>query len=104
MAEPRPVPRRGDRRNQVDPVSGTEAAPHDWGRRDLVAAVYDRIVVTSEGFVSARLTEDALVHGMAWALPEVVAGARPEGDGHPRATTRIPIEGAGHWRRALRTA
>ena len=24
--------------------------------------------------------------------------------GHPRATTRIPIEGAGHWRRALRTA
>ena len=76
----------------------------DEERRDLVAAVYDRIVVTSEGFVSARLTEDALVHGMAWALPEVVAGARPEGDGHPRATTRIPIEGAGHWRRALRTA
>lgn len=76
----------------------------DEERRDLVAAVYDRIVVTSEGFVSARLTEDALAHGMAWALPEVVAGARPEGDGHPRATTRIPIEGAGHWRRALRTA
>lgn len=76
----------------------------DEGRRSIVAAVYERITVTSEGFVGARLTPDAVAHGLLFALPQVVAGARPEGDGHPRATTIITLEGAREWRRALRTA
>lgn len=97
----------------VDPdhaVAWVRALPDLWrstsdeGRRGIVASVYERITVTSEGFVSARLTPEAVAHGLLSALPEVVAGARPEGFGQPGANTRIPLEGVGEWRRVLRSA
>ena len=49
------------------------------GRRELVAALYERITVTSDGIVSVELTPEAQRHGAALALPETVALARPEG-------------------------
>jgi hypothetical protein len=49
------------------------------GRRDLIATIYERITVTSDGIVSVRLTQEAERHGAMLALPETVALARPEG-------------------------
>ena len=48
-------------------------------RADLVAAVYDEIVVRGDEFVRVTLTPDALASGFALALPERVSLARPEG-------------------------
>jgi DNA invertase Pin-like site-specific DNA recombinase len=45
---------------------------------DLLHAIYERIVVAGETFVSARLTPAAYAHGLALALPQVVM-ARPTG-------------------------
>ncbi len=42
----------------------------------------ERIVVAGREFVSARLTPAAYAHGLALALPEIVAKARPTGVGH----------------------
>jgi hypothetical protein len=49
----------------------------DAGRRDLAAALYDRITVTSDGVRSVKLTPEAQRHGAVLALPEVVLVARP---------------------------
>ena len=46
--------------------------------------------------MSARLTPAAYAHGLALALPENVAKARPTGFGHALAT-RIPIEYRDEW-------
>jgi DNA invertase Pin-like site-specific DNA recombinase len=73
-------------------------------RAELLAAIYDRIVVTGSGFVRARLTPDAYAHGLALALPETVRCselAGEEGLSHARSL-RIPIEGAAEWRAAAR--
>jgi DNA invertase Pin-like site-specific DNA recombinase len=47
-------------------------------KADLLHAIYERIVVAGETFVSARLTPAAYAHGLALALPQVVM-ARPTG-------------------------
>ena len=49
-------------------------------KADLLHAIYERIVVASPTFVSARLTPAAYAHGLALALPQVVM-ARPTGVG-----------------------
>ncbi len=41
-------------------------------RANLVATVYDRVVVTDKGIVEVELTEDVMRHGLALALPERV--------------------------------
>ncbi len=65
-------------------------------RADLMHAIYGRIVVAGPEIVGVRLTAAAYTHGLALALPEKVAMARPTGVEHGDATsTRIPIEGAG---------
>ena len=48
-------------------------------RSELLHAIYERIVVAGREFVSARLTPAAYAHGLALALPEQVAMARPTG-------------------------
>jgi DNA invertase Pin-like site-specific DNA recombinase len=48
-------------------------------RRELVAAIYSRVVVRGAEIVEADLTADAWRHGFAFALPERVALARPAG-------------------------
>ena len=48
-------------------------------RSELLHAIYERIVVAGREFVSARLTPAAYAHGLALALPEIVAKARPTG-------------------------
>ena len=55
------------------------AADADAEKAELLHAIYDRIVVEGRRIVSARLTRDAMAHGMALALPEKVAMARPTG-------------------------
>ena len=48
-------------------------------KAELVHAIYERIVVAGRTIVSARLTPAAYAHGLALALPEKVAMARPTG-------------------------
>ena len=48
-------------------------------RADLMHAIYDRIVVAGPEIVGVRLTAAAYAHGLALALPEKVAMARPTG-------------------------
>lgn len=48
---------------------------------DLLHAIYERIVVTGRRIVSVRLTPSAYAHGLAIALPDKVAMARPTGFG-----------------------
>ena len=50
-------------------------------KADLLHAIYERIVVAGRSFVSVRLTTAAYAPGMALALPEKVAMARPTGFG-----------------------
>jgi hypothetical protein len=61
-------------------------------RANLVASVYDRVIVTDRGIVEVELTEDAMRHGLALALalPErvKVVLARPARAGR---TVVIPI-------------
>ncbi|MGA2514231.1 MAG: recombinase family protein [Candidatus Limnocylindrales bacterium] len=71
-------------------------------RSELLHAIYERIVVAGREFVSARLTPAAYAHGLALALPEKVARARPTGVGHALTTYRIPIEGRDEWLAAAR--
>ena len=54
------------------------AADVEEEKAELLHAIYDRIVVSGDRIVSARLTPDAQAHGMALALPQVVM-ARPTG-------------------------
>jgi len=59
-------------------------------------AIYERIVIAGPEIVGVRLTPAAYAHGLALALPEKVAMARPTGVERADAINiRIPIEGAG---------
>jgi hypothetical protein len=69
-------------------VAWLRALSHTWQAADLqeekaelLHTVYDRIVVKGEEIVSARLRPEAMAHGMALALPQVVM-ARPTGFEH----------------------
>ena len=68
-------------------------------KADLMHAIYERVTVAGPEIVGVRLTAAAYAHGLALALPEKVAMARPTGVG--RATTTytysIPIEGRDEW-------
>ena len=48
-------------------------------KADLLHAIYERIVVSGRKIVSVRLTPAAYAHGLALALPDKVAMARPTG-------------------------
>jgi pimeloyl-ACP methyl ester carboxylesterase len=58
---------------------------------------YDRIMVAGPEIVGVRLTQAAYAHGLALALPEKVAMARPTDVGRALATYEIPIEGRDEW-------
>jgi hypothetical protein len=51
---------------------GPYARTEGSGNAQLVASVYDRIVVNDREVVEVELTDDAKRHGLAWALPEQV--------------------------------
>ena len=78
------------------------AADVPEAKADLLHAIYERIVVAGRLFVSARLTPAAYAHGLALAMPEKVAMARPTGVGRAITTYRIPIEGRDEWLAAAR--
>ncbi len=48
-------------------------------KAEVLQAIYEQIVVTGRTIVSVRLTPSAYAHGLALALPEKVAVARPTG-------------------------
>jgi hypothetical protein len=68
----------------------------------VIHAIYDRIVVAGRKIVSVRLTPSAYAHGLALALPEEVAMARPTGVERALATYDMPIEGRDEWLAAAR--
>lgn len=72
---------------------------------EIIAAIYDRVVVRGPEFVAVTLTPAAYAHGLAIALPERVrtGGVSPEGAGRSRSV-RIPIVGRADWLRATRSA
>jgi hypothetical protein len=74
----------------------------DQGRRDLAAAIYERITVTSERIVEVELTQEAQRHGAALALPEWVLVARLEGSEHALPT--IEVDGVAELLELLRAA
>ena len=72
-------------------------------KADLMHAIYERITVVGPEIVGVRLTAAAYAHGLALALPEKVAMARPTGveRGHTHSGFRqILIDGAAEWRSA----
>ena len=71
-------------------------------KAELLHAIYERIVVTGRTIVSIRLTPAAYAHGLAVALPDKVAVARPTGVGRALATYELPIEGRDEWLAAAR--
>ena len=71
-------------------------------RADLMHAIYERITVAGPRIVGIRLTSAAYAHGLALALPEKVAMARPTGVGRALATYEIPIDGRDEWLAAAR--
>ena len=68
----------------------------------MLHAIYERIVVTGRTIVSIRLTPSAYAHGLALALPDKVARARPTGVGRAITAYRMPIEGRNEWLAAAR--
>ncbi len=50
-------------------------------KADLMHAIYERITVAGPEIVGVRLTAAAYAHGLALALPDMVAMARPTGFG-----------------------
>ena len=71
-------------------------------KSDVIHATYERIVIEGPRFVGLRLTPAAYRHGMALALPDKVAVARPTGVGRALATYELPIEGRDEWLAAAR--
>ena len=71
-------------------------------KADLMHAICERITVAGPEIVVVRLTAAAYAHGLALALPEKVAMARPTGVGRALATYTIPIEGRDEWLAAAR--
>jgi hypothetical protein len=82
----------------LEPPCGCETAVC----HDIPHAIYERIVVTGRTIVSIRLTPSAYAHGLAVAMPDKVALARPTGVGRAIATYDIPIEGRDEWLAAAR--
>lgn len=84
----------------------TDATPAT--KAELIASIYDRIVVRGPSFVAVTLTPAAYAHGLAIALPEYVRSelVSPEGDGRtrPAHSIRIPIVGRAAWLRSARSA
>jgi hypothetical protein len=78
-------------------VNDVTAADVPEAKADVLHAIYERIVVTGRTIVSIRLTLAAYAHGLAVALPDNVAMARPTGVGRVLATYTIPIEGRDEW-------
>ena len=85
------------------------AADVPEAKADLLHAIYERIVVAGRSFVSARLTPAAYGHGLALAMPEEVAMARPTGVGRASADltrrllrAHIVVEGRSEWIAAFR--
>ena len=66
-------------------------------KADVTHAIYDRITVAGPEIIGVRLTAAAYAHGLALALPEKVAMARPTGVGRAISTYTIPIEGRDEW-------
>ena len=61
-------------------------------------AIYERITVSGPEIVGVRLTAAAYAHGLALALPEKVAMARPTGVGRADTTDILmPIDGREDW-------
>ena len=93
--------------DQWCPWSGRSRVPTHLGdelwEEPILPAIGDRIVVARRGMVSVRLTPSAYAHGLALALPEKVAVARPTGVGRALATYEIPIEGRDEWVAAARS-
>lgn len=70
-------------------------------------AIYERITVAGPEIVGVRLTAAAYAHGLALALPEKVAMARPTGfnrAGTHSAIRVIPIEATEEWKPAVESA
>lgn len=79
------------------------SAVSDEARAELLHAIYERIVVTREGFVEVTLTPHAYRHGLALALPEAVRlQKRPRQDlgTGMHHSVRIPIAGRPEWESA----
>jgi len=75
-------------------------------KADLLHAINERITVAGPEIVGVRLTAAAYAHGLALALPEKVAMARPTGvrrAGTHSDSKRLPIEGAEGWDVAARS-
>jgi hypothetical protein len=66
-------------------------------KADVLHAIYERVSVAGPEIVGVRLTPSAYAHGLALALPERVAMARPTGVGRRITTYAIPIEGRDEW-------
>ena len=79
-----------------------QAADVPAAKAELLHAIYERIVVTGRTIVSIRLTPSAYAHGLALALPDKVARARPTGVGRALAAYDLPIEGRDEWLAAAR--
>ena len=84
-------------------VARLRALPETWaratpeGRAELLHSIFERIDVRGPEFVGTRLTPKAYSRGLALALPEQVAMARPTGVRRGITTYRIPIEGKDEW-------
>lgn len=88
-----PLVRDGRTRQHIDPWSEADVPE---AKAEVLHAIYERIVVTGRTIVSIRLTPAAYAHGLAVALPDKVALARPTGTG--RAINWHAYRG---WRRCL---
>jgi hypothetical protein len=75
LDEAHPVAAAPDTESIVRFLRDLQAAWEQGGeaeRAALVASVYERIVATDQGIIEVELTEDAMRHGLAIALPELV--------------------------------
>ncbi len=66
-----------------------------------MCAICERITVAGPEIVRVRLTSAAYAHGLALALPEKVAMARPAGTGRRRAIETYLTVIVGRAERAL---
>ena len=67
------------RRTPLDLCRKSLAEHEPAAKAELLHAIYERIVVTGRTIVSIWLTPAAYAHGLAVALPDKVAMARPTG-------------------------
>ena len=64
----------------LDALSATwREADVPEAKAEVLHSIYEQIVVTGRTIVSIRLTPSAYAHGLAVALPDKVALARPTG-------------------------